>query len=80
MSEKNNATDFIQSSNKAREYENKKSKNKINPGEYPHDYEYEMATTKLISDWIASCPVNFVNVKVPINDEVQLTLSRTRKE
>jgi len=30
MSEQDNATDFIQSSNKAREYENKKSKNKIN--------------------------------------------------
>ena len=44
------------------------------------NYEYEIATTKLIADWIASCPVNFVNVKVPINDEVQLTLSRTRKE
>jgi hypothetical protein len=44
------------------------------------DYEYSMETTKLIADWIASCPVNFVNVIVPENDEVQLTLSRTRKK
>ena len=44
------------------------------------DYEYSMETTKLIADWIASCPVNFVNVVVPENDEVQLTLSRTRNK
>ena len=44
------------------------------------DYEYSMETTKLIADWIASCPVNFVNVIVPENDKVQLTLSRTRKK
>ena len=44
------------------------------------DYEYSMETTKLIADWIASCPVNFVKVRVPENDEVELTLSRTRKK
>jgi len=53
-------------------------KDKINKDEV--DYEYSMETTKLIADWIASCPVNFVNVIVPENDEVQLTLSRTRKK
>jgi len=44
------------------------------------NYKYSMETTKLIADWIANCPVNFINVIVPENDQVQLTLSRTRKK